>query len=131
MLAVCRGMQILNVVLGGTLHPHIPDVVGEDVVHRADPPGFIPHRVEVDEGSLISVTMGATEVNIASWHHQGIELLGAGLDVVARAPDGVIEAVELDGHPFLEAIQWHPEETAASDPTQQALFDALVNFVRE
>ena len=129
-LAICRGMQLLNVVLGGTLLPHLPDDVGDEVVHRADPPGPIPHGVRLDGQSLLAEVMGATEVVTASWHHQAIDELGDGLRPVAWADDGVIEAVELEGHPFLEVVQWHPEITAGDDPTQQALFDALVDRAR-
>ncbi len=129
-LAICRGAQMLNVVLGGTIHPHLPDAIGETVVHRDDPPGAVLHGVEVASDSLIAKSMGATEVETASWHHQGLNELGAGLRPVAWAPDGLVEAVELDTHPFLQAVQWHPEITAATDPTQQALFDALIDSVR-
>lgn len=129
-LAICRGMQLLNVVLGGTLLPHLPDDVGDQVVHRADPPGPIPHDVRLDSECLLADVMGTSGVTTASWHHQAIDQLGEGLRPVAWAADGVIEAVELDGHPFLEVVQWHPEITAADDPTQQALFDALVDRVR-
>lgn len=130
MLAVCRGMQVLNTALGGTLLPHLPDMVGTDTVHRDDPPGPVPHTVRVEPGSLLSEIMGTTEVETASWHHQSVDRLGTGLRAVATAPDGVIEAVELDGHPFLTAVQWHPEITAHQDPTQQALFDELANQAR-
>ena len=129
-LAICRGLQILNVALGGTLHLHLPDVVDGSVTHRTDPPGPLPHPVQVDAGSLIGRVMGTDQVDTMSWHHQGIDRLGDGLRAVGWAPDGTIEAVELDGHRFLEAVQWHPEITAATDPTQQALFDALVANVR-
>ncbi len=125
MLAICRGMQVLNVALGGSLVQHLPDEVGETVVHRADPPGPLPHLVKVEPETLLAEAMGASEVEIASWHHQGLERLGAGLRAVASAPDGVVEAVALDGHPFLLAVQWHPELTADRDQTQQGLFDAL------
>ncbi|MFQ5556051.1 MAG: gamma-glutamyl-gamma-aminobutyrate hydrolase family protein [Acidimicrobiales bacterium] len=128
-LAICRGMQVLNVALGGTLHLHLPDVVGTAVIHRADPPGPVPHAVAVTPGSLIARAMDATEITVSSWHHQALDLLGTGLTAVAHAADATIEAVELAGHPFLEAMQWHPELTAATDPTQQALFDALVAHV--
>lgn len=129
-LAICRGMQMLNVVLGGTLHAHLPDSFGETVVHRADPPGAALHDIEVASDSLIAKSMGATEVTTASWHHQGLDRLGKGLRPVAWAPDGLVEAVELETHPFLQAIQWHPEITALTDPTQQALFDTLIDAAR-
>ena len=129
-LAICRGMQILNVVLGGTIHLHLPDVVNGEVVHRAEPPGPIPHAVEIEADSLVGRVMGRTEAETTSWHHQALAELAPGLRCVARAADGTVEAVELAGHPFLLAVQWHPEITAAQDPTQQALFDALIRHAR-
>ncbi len=129
-LAICRGMQVLNVALGGSLIQHLPDAVGEIVVHRADPPGPVPHLVKVEPDAVVAEAMGSAEVEIASWHHQAIDRLGDGLRVVAAASDGVVEAVELRGHAFVLAVQWHPELTADRDPTQQALFDALTSRAR-
>lgn len=135
-LAICRGSQVLNVALGGTLVTHLPDVVpdpdGGGVLHRIEPPEPqeiatpTPHEVTVEAGCHLAEVMAATVVTPMSWHHQSIDRLGDGLRVVARAPDGVIEATELAGHPWLLSVQWHPELTAADDPTQQRLFDALV-----
>jgi putative glutamine amidotransferase len=129
-LAICRGSQVVNVALGGTLHNHLPDVVGDHVAHRTDPPGPIPHRVRVDGDTLVARLMGATEVRPASWHHQAVDRLGDDLRATAWAPDGVIEATEHDGHRWLACVQWHPEITAHEDPTQQALFDGLVEELR-
>jgi putative glutamine amidotransferase len=129
-LAVCRGLQVLNVALGGTLHVHLPDVADTDVPHRLEPQWGHTHRIEADPGSLLATTMGTAEVRPACWHHQAIDRPGEGLTVTARAPDGVIEAVELPGHPWLLAVQWHPEMTAADDADQQRLFDGLVAAVR-
>ncbi len=131
-LAICRGSQVLNVALGGTLHPHLPDVVGETVIHRDAEaierglPGPVPHEVSVEAGSLVAEVMGATEVTPMSWHHQAIDRLGEGLRAVAWAPDGTVEATEHESHRWLASVQWHPELSAESDPTQQRLFDALV-----
>ncbi len=125
-LCICRGTQVLNVALGGSLHVHVPDVVGETVQHRVMPLGPIPHRIEVEADSLVARIMGTTDVEPMSWHHQGVDRLGDGLRAVAWAPDGIVEAVELSGHPWLVAVQWHPELTAATDATQAALFDAFV-----
>jgi len=140
-LAICRGAQVLNVALGGTLVSHLPDVVpGPDaggVLHRLEPEEVrgratpVPHDVDVDAGSALAALLGAERVTPMSWHHQAVDQLGDGLRVVARAPDGVVEAVELDGHPEVAAVQWHPELTAAVDPTQQAMFDALARRAGE
>jgi putative glutamine amidotransferase len=127
-LAICRGMQVVNVALGGTLHQHLPDVVGDTVQHRLPPREPVPHPIEADPGSLVAKVMGTTVAEPVSWHHQAVDRLGGGLRVTARADDGVVEAVEHDEHPWLLAVQWHPEMSAATDPTQQAIFDS---FVRE
>ena len=124
-LAICRGMQILNTVLGGTLHVHLPDVVGESVLHRAPPRDPISHGIQVAADSELAKVIGE-QVNTASWHHQAIQQLGKGLKAVAWAPDGVIEAVELEGRQDLLAVQWHPEITAAEDDGQQRMFDWLI-----
>ncbi len=129
LLAICRGTQVLNVALGGTLHVHVPDVVGEDVLHRTQPPGPVPHPISVDASSRLASLLGAAEIEPMSWHHQAVDRLGSGLRAVARAPDGIIEAVEVidvGGHPWLFGVQWHPELTATADPTQARLFDAFV-----
>lgn len=135
-LAICRGHQLLNVALGGTLHPHLPEVVDGSIEHRdaeavaAGRSGAVPHPVTVAAGSLLARTMGATDVVPMSWHHQAVDRPGCGLRIVGRAPDGTIEALEHDTHPLLLCVQWHPELSAATDPTQQALFDALVVAAR-
>jgi putative glutamine amidotransferase len=128
-LAVCRGIQVVNTALGGTLHNHLPDAVESDVPHRQEPKWGHTHGVEAEAGSLVAEIMGADRVEIACWHHQAIATPGAGLAITAWSPDGVIEAVELAGHPWMIAVQWHPEMTAADDQTQQALFDGLVGAI--
>jgi putative glutamine amidotransferase len=126
MLAICRGMQVVNVALGGTLHQHVPDVVDGSVSHRADPPGALLHDVTVDASSQLAEVMGALTVRGMSWHHQAVDELGKGLRPVAHAPDGIVEAVAMDDHPWCLVVQWHPELSAHSDATQQRLFDGLV-----
>ncbi|MGO9197910.1 MAG: gamma-glutamyl-gamma-aminobutyrate hydrolase family protein [Acidimicrobiales bacterium] len=124
-LAICRGLQVLNVSRGGTLEQHLPDVVGHER-HSPTPGGFGEHDVHVEPGtklaSLLSWTSAAVPVN----HHQAIGELGRGLVPSAYADDGVIEAVEDTTVPFLVGVQWHPE--AGGDP---ALFVALVAAARE
>ncbi len=135
LLAVCRGVQVLNVALGGDLFQNIPEAFEDPIVHRvtADTPrgfGPTPHAVTLDPGSALTTVMGANQMEIMSWHHQAIDEVGDGLVVVAHASDGVIEAVEMPGHPWLLGVQWHPELSAATDPTQQRLFDGLVRAAR-
>jgi len=124
-LGICRGTQVLNVTLGGTLVEHVPDVVGEEVAHRTPLRDPTPHAVAVEPGSKLAAAVGELQFDCASWHHQSLKEVAPGLEVVAHAPDGTIEAVELPSHPWLVAVQWHPELTAADDPIQQRLFEAL------
>src|SRR5580692_2524948 len=132
LLAICRGMQVLNVVRGGTLHQHVPDLVGHDR-HNGPKCGFGRHSVQVAEGSLLSAIQPSGEFfDVPTHHHQSVDLLGDGLVAVAWEEDGLIEAVE-PGHSelgglsgFVLGVQWHPEQG-----TDQALFDALVAAAAE
>jgi len=133
-LAVCRGIQLVNVALGGTLIQHIGDIPG--VVRHA--PGKFPagqdyvlHDVDITPRTKLSKAVGATKVNVASFHHQGIDQVGKGLKVVARSADGLIEGLEHTGRDqWLIGVQWHPEDTAATDSHQQNLYDALIDAAR-
>ncbi len=125
MLCICRGLQVLNVVCGGSLHVHLPDVVGERVNHRAPEKAASCHKVRIDPDSRLAAILGVTECEVASWHHQAVERVGDRLRPVAWAEDGVIEAVEHVEHPWCIAVQWHPE-MRLGDPIQQRLFRALV-----
>lgn len=129
--AICRGSQVLNVALGGTLIEHLPDVVGEKVLHRLPQRQPNHHAAEIVPKSFLANILGVTTCQAASWHHQAVRDLAPGLVAVAHAPDGTIEATELPSHPWLVSVQWHPEITAASDPSQQRLFDALVRAARQ
>ena len=126
LLAICRGMQVVNVVLGGTLHRHLPEIYGEKVAHRLPPRETTRHPVDVAADALVAGAMGGKRVDTVSWHHQAVDRLGQGLYPVAWAEDGVVEAMELEGNPNLLAVQWHPELSAAEDPAQQGLFDRLI-----
>ncbi len=130
-LAICRGMQVLNVALGGTLIEHLPDVVGNQVPHRGRTSGtYAPHDVAVEADSRLGRIVGGTRTDTASSHHQAVRALGRDLVVTAKAADGTIEAVEVPRHKFLVGVQWHPEHTADREPAQQRLFDALVQATR-
>jgi len=130
-LGICRGAQILNVLLGGTLIEHIPEEVGEQVLHRAPPREPIPHRVSVRPDSKLAHITGSTDFEVTSWHHQALKKVADSFAVVAHAPDGTVEAVEIPDHPWLIAVQWHPELSAASDPIQQRLFNAIIEAARK
>jgi putative glutamine amidotransferase len=133
-LAICRGLQVANVALGGTLHQHVPDVYGESVAHSRPVDGNIyrglieEHCLTVSARSRLARIAGDALVT-GSRHHQAVDRVGDGLRVVARAPDGVIEAFELvDAPQFWLAVQWHPESTVALDGgASAALFAALVD----
>jgi putative glutamine amidotransferase len=116
-LAICRGNQILNVALGGSLIQHLETTAD----HRDK-----MHRVSVVADSRVAVAMGTTEPLVHSFHHQAIDRLANGLTVVATFHDGTIEAVEHDTATWVVGVQWHPEDTAESDIQQQGLFDSLV-----
>jgi len=128
-LAICRGLQVLNAVRGGTLHAHLPEVFGESVPHRAPPLDPVRHGVAWEAGARLAGLHGAADMEVASWHHQGVDRLGEGLRAVAWAPDGVVEAVELDGAPFVLAVQWHPELHAPGDPPRR-IFSELAALAR-
>lgn len=130
-LGICRGMQVINVALGGTLIEHLPDEVGDGVAHRLPPRQPTLHGVKVQPGSKLAAILQRHEIESASWHHQALRRVAEPLTVTAHAPDGTIEAAELADHPWLVAVQWHPELTAADDPAQQRLFDALVGAARQ
>ena len=120
-LAVCRGSQVLNVVRGGDLVQHLPELVGHEQ-HRHTPGEFSDHDVVVDPGTQLAGVLGdATSVPVKSHHHQGFGRLGSGLRASAHAEDGAVEAIEDPDHRFALGVLWHPE--AGED---MKLFEALV-----
>lgn len=126
-LAICRGMQLLSCVLGGTLWEDIASQAGSTLQHaRHDVPATAVHEVSVQSGSLLRRIVGTDTLPVNSRHHQGIRKLGEGLVITAAAPDGIAEAVELPGKRFVLGVQWHPESLSVKEPAHQALFDAFV-----
>ena len=128
---ICRGMQVLNVALGGTLYQDLPSQWEQDQLkHRQDTPKWQPtHEVRVSEGSYIAEVMGRESVKVNSYHHQGIRDLAEGLVVTGRSSDGVIEAVEAEdlSERWLLGVQWHAEAMRGSGPQQESLFEAHVS----
>ena len=119
-LGVCRGLQLLNVLRGGTLIQHLPDRVGH--TGHAERPGWYGlHRVSVDPDSRLAGVLGRLDLDVPTCHHQAIDRLGADLRVTARHQDGTVEAAEDPSLPFCLAVQWHPEEGE-----DISLFTALV-----
>ena len=124
-LGICRGMQVLNVALGGDLELHLPDLRGEQVPHRLPPREPTFHDVRIEADSLLGEIYGQPEFRVCSWHHQELRKLGRGLVPVGWASDGVIEAVVYPDHPFALGVQWHPELQIADEPLQRRLFAAF------
>jgi putative glutamine amidotransferase len=125
---ICRGAQVLNVALGGTIYEHILDQFPGALDHASPderPRGFLAHPIRIDEGSRLADIIGSDSAQVNSLHHQAIRQLAPGLRAIAFAPDGVVEAVELPGHPFGLAVQWHPE-WLQDHPPMQDLFRAFV-----
>jgi putative glutamine amidotransferase len=114
LLAICRGMQMLNVARGGTLVQHVPDVVGHEE-HRHTPGQFADHDVELEPGSLAARSAGGDRLGVKSHHHQGVDELGEGLEVTGRSTaDGLPEAIEDPDGRFVLGVLWHPEEDESS-----------------
>lgn len=108
-LGICRGMQIINIALGGTLEQHLPDRVGDER-HRPVPGEFTEHEVRLEPGSLAARAAGTERLTVKSHHHQGIGELAERLDASGCSDDGEIEALELPDHRFALGVLWHPEE---------------------
>jgi putative glutamine amidotransferase len=132
LLAICRGVQVLNVALGGSLYQDIASDLGTGITHAQTAPRSTPtHPVTVQGESRLAQTLGALEASVNSMHHQALKKLGRGLREVAWAPDGVIEGLEAPEAPgFVLGVQWHPEDLVGHDPGARALFRALVDASR-
>jgi putative glutamine amidotransferase len=134
-LAICRGMQLLAVTLGGSLDQHITgrDGVGDHAMAgfpRPEPGAIGPlHPIELEPGTRVAEAVSASTTTGSSSHHQAVRDLGDGLHATGRTADGIVEAVEL-ARGWVVGVQWHPEDTAAEDPLQQRLFGALVAQAR-
>ncbi|MBP1327381.1 putative glutamine amidotransferase [Leucobacter exalbidus] len=119
-LAICRGFQLLNVEHGGTM---VQDLAA-DSVHRNS-----VHEVLLEPESALAEAVGTTTLPVSSYHHQAVDQIGEGLRVVGRAPDGIVEALEHDTAELI-AVQWHPEDTAATEPQQHAIFTWFIERAR-
>jgi putative glutamine amidotransferase len=107
---ICNGIQLINVLFGGTLIQHIPDDYKTDLNHEQPPPKNIPtHAINIEEGTFLRSLAPHSEIMVNSTHHQALEKVGKGLIVSAKAPDGIIEAVESKDYKFLVGVQWHSE----------------------
>jgi putative glutamine amidotransferase len=117
-LAICRGIQVLNVALGGTLDQHHPEHMQRDLYNET------AHDVKIEAGSRLASIVDADTLGVNSMHHQTIDEPGDNVRVVARAADGTIESIEVDGAPHVLGVQWHPE-MLRHRPEQCALFQSL------
>ena len=130
LLAICRGIQVLNVALGGTLWEDIeaekPDAMAHDN-YRKMPRNHLAHTVNIAPDSCLAQLIGTQQTAVNSLHHQGIRDLAPNLTVSATADDGLIEAVEIPGHPFTLGVQWHPENLIYDLPPMLSLFQGLIN----
>lgn len=133
-LAICRGIQMLNVALGGSLYQDVASDPGTPINHdQAEPRHQPTHPVKVVPGSFLARIVGSSELSVNSLHHQAVKALGKGLVVSAHAPDQIVEGIEIrssDPARFVVGIQWHPEELVSHDPAARNLFAAFVTASR-
>jgi gamma-glutamyl-gamma-aminobutyrate hydrolase PuuD len=126
-LAICRGIQVLNVALGGTLHQHLADVLRDGESHWDK-----YHEINLESSSRVAKSMKTLSPKRShSYHHQAIDKLAPGLVVTGRAPDQTIEAVEHNAKKWIVGVQWHPEDDADVEPDQQNLFNGFVWAIKE
>lgn len=123
---ICRGLQLINVARGGTLHQHLPEALGTER-YRIGGGVFADNTVEVSAETVLAGLVGAGELGVHSYHHQGVDRIGEGLVVTAATDDGLVQAFEDPESPYLVAVQWHPEENAADI----RLFEGLVAAARD
>lgn len=124
-LFVCRGMQMLNVALGGTLHEHL-----DSALHRAPEIGWVQHDIQATQGSILEEAMGTLRATTFSGHHQAVKDIAPELESIATAEDGIVEALAHRHRERVLAVQWHPEKSAAQDASQQRIFNWLVTTAR-
>ncbi len=132
-LAICRGMQVVNVAFGGTLLQHLPELEGRDVHGDPTEGRSVIHGVDIAPESRLGMALQAPRLEgCVSHHHQAVDRIGPGLVPVARSDDGVVEGLELPpGANWLVAVQWHPEVNAADDAAQQAIFGSFADLLRQ
>lgn len=130
-LAICRGAQLVNAALGGTLYQDLPSELGSPVAHRQSEAKFEPsHAVKVLSGTPLHALVGTEQMTANSFHHQAIKRLGKGLSVMALAEDGIIEALFLEGDRYLRAYQWHPERLLDSNAQNRMIFTDFIDTCR-
>ncbi len=134
LFGICRGHQVMNVALGGTLVQDIPSQVETTLTH--DLPDEYPrstrlHTVDIKPESRLASILGTTQVVVNSLHHQSVQAPAPGVDFTAYAPDGIVEALEVPDKQFILSVQWHPEDLYEDDGMMKRLFTEFVNAARE
>lgn len=131
---ICRGIQTLNVAAGGSLHQDLALANLDTVTHQQKGSGKADwepaHSIAVEAGSRVAAILGGVRADVNSFHHQAVKTAAPGFAVTARAPDGVIEAIEHPSRPFVVGVQWHPERMVDRQAGQRRLFEALVDAAR-
>ncbi len=132
-LGICRGLQVMNVALGGSLYQDLfTQYPGSVIAHRQhQPENCLSHYVQIDSDSLLYRILGENRIRVCSLHHQAVKQTGRGVKVCATAPDGVVEAICLEGHPFFLGVQWHPERTLDRDKASYSVFEGFVHACRK
>jgi putative glutamine amidotransferase len=129
LLAICRGVQIFNVALGGSLWEdvaeHMPGAIIHDYYHKHGR-DFLAHEVRLQPNSRLAQILGPEDLAVNSLHHQGIRDLASAISAAATAPDGLVEGVEISGHPFAVGVQWHPENLLEVQPRMRHLFEGFI-----
>lgn len=132
LLAICRGIQVLNVALGGNVYQDIKTEVSEVLEHSQTAPGWLPwHQISFSPGSLFAKIHGAEQLTVNSFHHQAIKRVAPDLRAVGWSNDGIIEAVESESYPFVLGVQWHPERMWLQDKNYLKEFELLVEWAWE
>jgi putative glutamine amidotransferase len=128
-LGICRGFQLLALASGSRLITHIPDEIGEEVIHRAVNGDSIKHFIEVEHRSRLAIITGSTKFEVESKHHQAIREISDDWRIIAKADDGLIEGIEHKRHPWMISVLWHPE-MSLDEEIHQNIFRALVEATR-
>lgn len=124
---ICRGHQVVNVALGGTLIQDVPSEIGKAIAHNVtEPRDSRPHEVKIDPNSRLANILGTTQIAVNSLHHQSVGEAAPNTCVTAYSPDGVVEALEMPDKKFVLSVQWHPEDLYRGDPAMKRLFKAFV-----
>ncbi len=126
-LGICRGMQLINIYYGGSLYDDIKSQYSTEIIHRGDDKTFAYHNVNIRDDSYLKEVIGENQIEVNSFHHEGIRKLADGLDIGAESPDGLIEAIENPYYSYMIGVQWHPEASYDDDEYSRRIF---ADFIR-